>query len=132
MPKVSKYRYFVLYQNSSRISSKQIELLHDALFAIQESYRMRNTSETVSYNTFPVRIIRIVTLLPSKFRQPLFLEQCSSKIQNLKKFSIYLFAALTQAEIPLNKVNHQAFKGFLEKYTQISLPDERTLRKNLY
>jgi len=48
----------------------------------------------------------------------------------LKELNIDLCAALTQAGIPLNKVNHPAFKGFLEKYANMSMPDENTLRKN--
>ncbi|PSN53779.1 hypothetical protein C0J52_06238, partial [Blattella germanica] len=45
-------------------------------------------------------------------------------------FNTDLCAALTQVGIPLNKINHPSFKGFLEKYTKMSVPDESTLRKN--
>ncbi|PSN33335.1 hypothetical protein C0J52_16410 [Blattella germanica] len=94
---------------------------------------MKNTSETASNNTFPVLNIKNKTLETNKLRQPLLrnsFEQCSSKIQNLKEFNSDLCAALTQAGIPLSKVNHPSFKGFLEKKTKMSVPDESSLRKN--
>ena len=46
------------------------------------------------------------------------------------KFNKDLTQALIKANIPISKVNHPAFKLFLEKHMSRSLPDESTLRKN--
>ncbi|XP_068086845.1 uncharacterized protein [Anabrus simplex] len=73
------------------------------------------------------------TLQANKSWQPLLrnvFQQSSSKSQNMKELNIDLYAALTQAGIPLNKVNHPAIKGLLEKYTKMSMPDESSLREN--
>jgi len=60
----------------------------------------------------------------------------SSKIQTLItdpsiKSSFYydLCHALISANIPLQKLQNDAFKHFLKKYTNRIIPDESTLRK---
>jgi hypothetical protein len=37
---------------------------------------------------------------------------------------------MVSANVPLNKVNNEQFKTFLEKYTTQLIPDESTLRKH--
>lgn len=45
-------------------------------------------------------------------------------------FSKDLCKALLSANIPLNKVNNEDFRLFMEKYTNREIPDESTLRKS--
>lgn len=47
-------------------------------------------------------------------------------------FSADLCEALVSADIPIFKVQHNAFKAFLEKYTNEKVPDESGLRKNYF
>jgi len=60
----------------------------------------------------------------SKVQQQLTL--CSKK----STFSKDLCQTLLSANIPLNKVNNEDFRLFLEKYTKKEIPDESTLRKS--
>lgn len=60
----------------------------------------------------------------SKVQQQLTL--CSKK----STFSKHLCQTLLSANIPLNKVNNEDFRLFLEKYTKKEIPDESTLRKS--
>jgi hypothetical protein len=46
------------------------------------------------------------------------------------EFSKDLCEMMVSANIPLNKVDNEQFKTFLEKYTTYLIPDESTLRKN--
>lgn len=46
------------------------------------------------------------------------------------QFYLDLCFALVSANIPLWKLEHDCFKGFLEKYTGFVVPSESTLRKN--
>jgi len=63
-------------------------------------------------------------------------QQSTSKIQQLitepskkSSFNHDLCHALLSANIPLQKLQNEAFKHFLEKYTNKIIPDESTLRK---
>jgi len=63
-------------------------------------------------------------------------EQSTSKIQRLitepSKKSLFnhdLCHALLFANIPMQKLQNEEFKNFLEKYTNKIIPDESTLRK---
>ena len=44
-------------------------------------------------------------------------------------FNRDLCMALVSADIPLNKLNNETFRDFLEKYTGKCIPDQSTLRK---
>jgi len=41
-----------------------------------------------------------------------------------------LCQTLLLTNIPLNKLNNEHFRKFLEKYIKVDIPDESTLRKN--
>ncbi|KAL4104508.1 hypothetical protein QTP88_019803 [Uroleucon formosanum] len=63
-------------------------------------------------------------------------EQSTSKIQRLitepskkSSFNHDLCHALLSANIPMQKLQNEEFKNFLEKYTNKIIPDESTLRK---
>jgi len=45
-------------------------------------------------------------------------------------FNLELCQTLLLANIPLNKLNNEHFRKFLEKYIKVDIPDESTLRKN--
>jgi hypothetical protein len=47
----------------------------------------------------------------------------------LSEFNSDLCKTLLSANIPLYKLKNTHFKSFLEKYMQIDIPDESTLRK---
>jgi len=53
--------------------------------------------------------------------------------ENLNKQQLFAFdlcQAMLESDIPLWKLNHPSFKSFLEKYTEKSVPDQSTVRKN--
>lgn len=64
----------------------------------------------------------------NKFKQQ-FLSEASTSGSQSNIFSKDLCHAMMSADIPLWKVNNPVFKGFLEKYSGKSIPDESTLRK---
>jgi len=45
-------------------------------------------------------------------------------------FNLELCQTLLLANIPLNKLNNEHFRTFLEKCIKVDIPDESTLRKN--
>lgn len=55
--------------------------------------------------------------------------QCINENQ-LSPFSYDLTNAFLSANIPLNKLENPILKGFLEKYTNKSIPDRSSIRKN--
>lgn len=134
MPKVSRARLFSLSQEFKQDSVETDGTvircsICDSGILLDEKHQRDRIKQHISTSKHQ----KNKTLQANKSRQPLLrnaIEQCSSKTQNLKKFNIDLCAALTQAGIPLNKVNHPTFKGFLEKYTKMSVPDESTIRRN--
>lgn len=58
------------------------------------------------------------------------LQRASTSQGKFNDYAMDLTTAFLQAGIPLYKVNNPGLKGFLEKYTKMSTPDESTLRKN--
>ena len=53
-----------------------------------------------------------------------------SKPNVKSEFFADLTEALVRSNIPLNKIESDSFRNFLEKYTKKSLPNESTLRRN--
>ena len=53
-----------------------------------------------------------------------------SKPNVKSEFFADLTEALIRSNIPLNKIESDSFRNFLEKYTKKSLPNESTLRRN--
>ncbi|KAL7075733.1 hypothetical protein ACQ4LE_005239 [Meloidogyne hapla] len=49
--------------------------------------------------------------------------------RHVDNFNVDLESALNSAGIPLAKVDHPAFKGFLEKYCKRPIPNENALLK---
>jgi len=56
--------------------------------------------------------------------------QYSSGYNEQQQFNFDLCKALVQSDIPLNKLQKDGFRTFLEKYCNRRVPDESTLRKN--
>ncbi|KAL4143045.1 hypothetical protein QTP88_005420 [Uroleucon formosanum] len=54
----------------------------------------------------------------------------TSIISKKLSFNLELCQTLLLANIPLNKLNNEHFRKFLEKYIKVDFPDESTLRRN--
>ncbi|PSN38201.1 hypothetical protein C0J52_20758 [Blattella germanica] len=65
--------------------------------------------------------------LNSKQRQLFLTQPTTSNVRS--EFNIDLCRSLISADIPLYKLKNKAFREFLEKHTQHTIPDESTLRK---
>ena len=64
----------------------------------------------------------------SKTVQPT-ISSFSSRAEKEKYFKRRLTQTLLEASIPLYKLNHASFRGFLEEFTNFTCPDESTIRK---
>lgn len=64
------------------------------------------------------------TLLPG------YLNNSRGESSKSIEFNKKLCSALVAADIPLSKINHSAFRNFLEEISKMPIPDESTLRKN--
>ena len=62
--------------------------------------------------------------------QQMLLGQCSSATSANSLFYEELCEAFVSANIPFHKLNNNVLRGFLQKYTGKSIPDESTIRKN--
>ena len=60
----------------------------------------------------------------------MLLGQCSSAASADSLFYEELCEAFVSANIPFHKLNNNVLRGFLQKYTGKSIPDESTVRKN--
>ncbi|PSN44021.1 hypothetical protein C0J52_16974 [Blattella germanica] len=65
--------------------------------------------------------------LNSKQRQLFLTQPTTSNVRS--EFNIDLCRSLISADIPLYKLKNKAFREFLDKHTQHTIPDESTLRK---
>ena len=136
MPKVSSARFIVLAQEFKQdfIDTDGTVMrctICDSGILLDEKHQR----DRIKQHIFSSKHKMNKTLKANKSRQPLLrnaFQHSSSKSQNLKEFNIDLCAGLTQAGIPLNKVNHPAFKGFLENIYKMSMPDESALRKIIH
>lgn len=59
-----------------------------------------------------------------------FIKNTFENLNKQQSFAFDLCQAMLESDIPLWKLNHPSFKSFLEKYTEKSVPDQSTVRKN--
>ncbi|KAL4123044.1 hypothetical protein QTP88_015276 [Uroleucon formosanum] len=59
-----------------------------------------------------------------------FIKNTFENLNKQQSFAFDLCQAMLESDIPLWKLNHLSFKSFLEKYTENSVPNQLTVRKN--